>query len=403
MEPPRKGTKSRDFIKINVGGTIFPTSKTNLRASFTYFESSLSSDWHDDDDDEETLFLDQDPETFKTLLHFMRYPFIKASSITGELLIMAEFLGMDLLLNASKVCAYRYMHGVECRNKSINEICLAFDHKYGGMISAVRRGILPDNIKPSTDYYEKEYATLIVPDTAVAHYDVDTAVDPAHDQISYLGQPMLSTLLLSTHFKGSRHMSFLDAMNLLHEHGFTVREDKCQNHLDPFRDPKNQLFSRPANVKQNEWECPILFDKSTKIPDRRQFAAWVTLGHDYSLENRYHVGSSDFVMAEEGRGTRLFAKEIIERIEEDAGNSRISCVLKEPLQWLQNNGYTRDESDLGEMLKTMLLRGYRVYEFRTRGAPKILKDECIVSVFSRPFVEPVTSEVAQQVPMENNF
>ena len=395
MEPPRKGPKSRDFIKINVGGTIFSTSKTNLRASFSYFESSLSSDWHDDDDDEETLFLDQDPETFKTLLHFMRYPFIKASSITGELLIMAEFLGMDLLLNASKVCAYRYMHGVECRGKTINEICLAFDHKYGGMISVVRRGILPDNIKPSTDYYEKEYASLIVSTlVAVAHYDVDPAVDPAHDQISYVGQPMSTTVLLSSHFKGSNHMSFLDAMNLLHEHGFTVREDNSQHHLDPFR-PPNQLFSRPANVKQNEWECPILFDKSTKIPDRRQFAAWVTLKSalsSNSLENIYHVGSRDFVMAE-GRGTRLFAKEMGERIE-DVGNSRISCVLKEPLQWLQNNGYTRDESDLGEILKTKLVDGYLSYEFGTRGKPKIWQDECIVSVFSRPFVGPVTSEVA---------
>lgn len=144
----RKPSKnfSKDYIEINVGGKTFPCSKSTLMSSSNYFESRLAAEWYNG---EEVLFVDQDPAAFRTLLGFMRHGFINASELTDMVLIEADFLGIEPLVNAVKCAAYRFMHNYQSQSMDEHEICLQFDYRYGGIVSAVRTGILPKMIHPS--------------------------------------------------------------------------------------------------------------------------------------------------------------------------------------------------------------------------------------------------------------
>lgn len=96
-------------VILNVGGTNFTTSQTTLTSSSAYFESLFSAEWAQSRAglDGEDIFIDQDPEVFRVLLSYMRLGKIKASELTTAVMLQAQFLGMDRLLQAVRVVARR--------------------------------------------------------------------------------------------------------------------------------------------------------------------------------------------------------------------------------------------------------------------------------------------------------
>jgi hypothetical protein len=361
---------SQDYIEINVGGTTFYCSKVTLCSASTYFQARLSGEWKD----EEGLFLDQDPASFQVLLNFMRHGFIKASEITDFVLIQAEFFGMNLLLKAVKCAAYRYMNN-NCESQKLKteaDDYSKFDSKYGGILSAIKNGILPRNIRPSITGHT-EYVHLGIS----AHATVIPS-GPNEDKFlpclmtKLVGPPHLADILdaLLPHDNPNSYSTLIESMNWLHKHGFVTREDTfSHNYSDIFDDqPADQTFmqlfdhawfSRIVNedaAMGDSWESPIIYDQhplSYEGPaqDRRQFAALVSLTPNYQLDPMQR----EFAIAGSKMPKRLDVSDDGSGI--GGIRSRTSCVIENPVNWLGKEGYTREEKSLGHLYETMFRKG----------------------------------------------
>jgi hypothetical protein len=145
----KRRRKDRDCVQVNVGGTIFTTSKLTLISNSSYFASRFSPDWNDREDtytNGTSIFVDQNPKSFEVLLAFMREGFIKKSELTESVLSQAEYFGIENLLRAVKCAAFRYINPVTC-TISDDEACKRFDNTYGGIVGAIKEGVLPLKIK----------------------------------------------------------------------------------------------------------------------------------------------------------------------------------------------------------------------------------------------------------------
>ena len=101
----RTDARSGDRITIDVGGTLFKTSRSTLSAC-AYFARALSDDWSSNNNhqeqDEPILFLDRDEAQFRWVLSFLRSgnlpllpPFAADKGRWRALRQEAEFLGCD--------------------------------------------------------------------------------------------------------------------------------------------------------------------------------------------------------------------------------------------------------------------------------------------------------------------
>jgi hypothetical protein len=148
----KKRRKDQDCVQINVGGTIFATSKSMLMSNSSYFSSRFLIEWDDqedgdgDDDDDEITFIDQDPTAFKDILGFMRHGFINKTEITQLVLVQADFFGIETLLRAVKCAAFRYMNP-KTTSVSDDDVCQRFDDTDVDVIDAIKKGVLPPHIK----------------------------------------------------------------------------------------------------------------------------------------------------------------------------------------------------------------------------------------------------------------
>jgi len=262
-QPPQKRRKmsNKDRVQIDVGGTVFITSKTTLTLSSSYFASKFKAEWGDgdeDDDGDEPLFVDQDPVPFAILLGFMREGFVKKSQLTEKVLAQAEFFGIDLLLMAAMSTAFRALHPAE-RHLSDDEACVQFGEEYGGVLDAIRQGILPKSVKESGLAAKQEYAVVCrytrrmqAPGFKSDYFQVKVRpgiLDSAGDGDGQaVAVPTCSTLV--------------DALNWLSKNGFRLNEDVNGSEFD-FGDymgeaAKNKcLFSRPVTGTAHS---PIVFD-----------------------------------------------------------------------------------------------------------------------------------------------
>jgi hypothetical protein len=404
LEPPRKrpksGKKQRDYIEINVGGTLFSTSKSTLIASSTYFKSRLSSEWHDGDCDE-ALFVDQDSSAFKTLLNFMRYGCIKASEITATLLSQADYLGIELLLRAVRLATYRFMYPVESENMDDDEICDTFDTSFGGIIPAIRKGILPQHVKQrSTARLTKEYICMTVTHLVVREANTD------HRLYRYnrvLGYAVL--LENNKYFHGGKKVfpTFLEAMNWLHQNGFVTPEleESFQNikprsfvAIEDFWD--HYWFSRSVYTYPEGAEAgsPITFEYDEEpltLPaiDRRKFAALITC--NYPIRNAPTTRNDptiNFVMAEGLDDLFVEMDTVIPDhifapgdIPTTTKVSVTDSVVREPLEWLGAEGYVAEE----KKVETFFQRVYRdaVETGSEMSVESFRHDQFHVKIFSR--------------------
>ena len=166
-EPSAKKQKrslgASDRITVDVGGTKFITSVSTLTSNSTYFASLLSDNWIESNSGDHELFIDQDPDTFKVLLAYMREGIIEVKDINARALALAEFLGIEKLLLAAKVRWYHNI-GKGPVHSTDEDIAAAFDQNYGGIMKAICSGLFPYFLKRDDEHAEKEYAMIILED-----------------------------------------------------------------------------------------------------------------------------------------------------------------------------------------------------------------------------------------------
>ena len=102
----RRSFGASDRIVLDVGGTKFVAAASTLTSNSTYFASLLSDNWIESAGSEDEVFIDQDPDPFKVLLAYMRRGIIKVEDIDTNVLVLAEFLGVERLLFAVKARWY---------------------------------------------------------------------------------------------------------------------------------------------------------------------------------------------------------------------------------------------------------------------------------------------------------
>jgi hypothetical protein len=132
-----------ECINIDVGGTCFKTSVSTLTAASAYFQRLLSERWAEERPTD--LFLDRDPEPFGILLSFMRTGHLKLpednAALAGSILLEAEYLGIDSVLQLVKARAHRNWHADWSGDD--RAAVAAFSEENGDTLSAVSSGVLP--------------------------------------------------------------------------------------------------------------------------------------------------------------------------------------------------------------------------------------------------------------------
>ena len=167
----------RGATTINVGGTRFQTAASTLMSNSTYFASFFSDKWSKSSSDakaennEDEIFLDQDPIVFAKLLSYMRKGMIRIEDIDMDVLFLAEFLGMERLLLAIKVRWYCNIGKGPVDLESDEAIATAFDEVHGGIVKAISNGLYPsfqeqDNVNAEQDLalltvYEENYDSRV--------------------------------------------------------------------------------------------------------------------------------------------------------------------------------------------------------------------------------------------------
>ncbi|CAJ1969766.1 unnamed protein product [Cylindrotheca closterium] len=409
---PRSLINSPDYVKLNVGGRIFSCSKITLTSCSGYFSSMFSNDWqgtceHEIKDTISVYFLDQDPDAFQILLSYMRNGFIRSSAITETVLIEAEFLGLDSLIKSVKCSAYRYLHNHHSQSLQEDETCNCFDEKYGGILSSIQQGILPQSIQPSVRG-RKEFAHLgISNDTAVIptsnnsgnenlpclmtklilsqacwrNDNDDSTSTPTTIQTPTESQQSSSAELLATGDPPYCFPTLIESLNWLHRNGFVEKETDflhcCADIYDqqPI-DPRiiqlfgHTWFSRRVVKGEEEsknistiphWESPILYDDGpsgmnqnvnrTLLMDRREFAAMVSLFPEYQGDPL----KREFVVAPSTGKINL--KVIDDAAEVGYATSYTKYIHKNPVQWLATQGYTRAEREYSKSLQQLYREG----------------------------------------------
>ena len=131
-------------VMLDVGGTRFVSSKTTLEGSSSYF-SALLTRW--DEDTTEPLFIDGDADAFSELLSFMRSGALMLPQgdvrLCARVLLQAESLGMDALLDEVKAQTYANLHPGTHQDET-RPLARAFDEEFDSLAAAIRSKVLPD-------------------------------------------------------------------------------------------------------------------------------------------------------------------------------------------------------------------------------------------------------------------
>ena len=329
----KRPRKDRDSIAISVDGKKFVTSKSNLRSHCTYFASSLSEEWRNNHDDEDTatdqtiIHLDQDPEAFKILLNYFRYGFVNYRDLKSrEVLMLIEFLGVESLLTEikSKVIRHKYeeVHNEvfstpDDENHEDEEdadcyCCRLFDEEYCSIVKAIKIGILPKLLaspsqhrrwlRPATQP-KKEYAFMTISDEATLVPDIEGMMsDGAYDvafvqsidanilvhvfsclQVQQPTQPSQNPNSLFTEVDDCH--TYLEALNKLHQLGYTTLVEEYvdipqapqatfQGHSMRLCFSRDVVDEKDNAIERTKRESIIVYDDDeVKLNKRKQFVA----------------------------------------------------------------------------------------------------------------------------------
>jgi hypothetical protein len=329
--------RRRDLVEINVGGRNFAAAISTLRANSSYFDALFSREWYSE---EETVFVDQDPDVFAILQSFIRLRSIDSTKVTEDVLLQAEFLGMDRLLAAVKCVAYCNMN--PNFTGSDEEAVTGFDLKYQGITEAFSLGVLPKYLTEQKGQ-QKDYASITVHETWLA---------PKGDRYSYISEMYVDVHVtddVTDHSVEDGSLPdvvvpdchrFLDALNWLHKHGYTARESD----FDSMHEGSSSiilLFSKKVQQRTASTGLSNLIRTKTKATheeDCKQFAALVYWKMSCKADVQADVGT---------------VCEYSDVLETWTWNTRISNhehdTLVDGMNWLHKEGYTTQEDSLGAL------------------------------------------------------
>lgn len=153
-DEPAPAAPASDRVTLHVGTETFITSKATLEPASSYF-ARLFAAWATTSD--ATHFLDRDADAFRFLLSFMRTPHLSVlprdPGLFARVLLDAEYLGIDSLIDQVKVQVQRHLHQADYRfargikysmEKEAKEAIQAkwtpqaFDEEHGGLHEALR-------------------------------------------------------------------------------------------------------------------------------------------------------------------------------------------------------------------------------------------------------------------------
>ncbi|XP_064383119.1 uncharacterized protein LOC135331796 [Halichondria panicea] len=98
-------TTTSGYVRLNIGGEIFATSKTTLLSAGESFFSSLLSERHESArDDTGAYFIDRSPKYFGSILHYLRTNNLELPSALNRqsLQLEAEFYGIQKIVDHLK-------------------------------------------------------------------------------------------------------------------------------------------------------------------------------------------------------------------------------------------------------------------------------------------------------------
>ena len=309
----RRSLGTQDRVVLDVGGTKFITSSSTLTSNSSYFASLLSDNWTEQSDTpgDNEIFIDQDPVPFKVLLAYMRRGGIKIDDIDTDVLLLAEFLGIERLLLAIKVRWFCNI-GKGPVHSTDDEIAVTFDQEHGGIMKAISSGLFRYFLKQNNVDAEKEFATLRISKVAGRTPGAPFRLRCTLKEVGKLGPEHLTSGL---------HC----ALNGLHLKGYTHHESQLKT-----KDTYTYSRRKHDVATMSRGGVTDIFipnDNETSAQERnvKQFACVLKDKHDTIQA----IGApSEFHQDESIRSNPLL-------------NSNIN----EPGPWLEDNGFvTREDA-----------------------------------------------------------
>ncbi|CAL2033878.1 unnamed protein product [Caenorhabditis brenneri] len=96
---------SGGIVKLDIGGTLFKTSKSTLTKFDGFFKTMLETDVPLNNDEHGEIFVDRDPKHFRYILNYMRDGFVNipdSKADIEEIQIEAQFYLLDGLVELCK-------------------------------------------------------------------------------------------------------------------------------------------------------------------------------------------------------------------------------------------------------------------------------------------------------------
>ncbi len=350
---PRRGATDR--IVIDVGGKKFLTVALTLTSNSTYFASLLSGDWRESADGEDGIFLDRDPVAFGKLLDYMRMGMIKIEDVDTNVMILAEFLGLDRLLLAVKVRWYCNIGKGPVTAESDVAVAALFDTVHGGISKAISDGLFPLFLKQDDVHAEKDLAVMTV-------YTDDMQVI-VHEIVNGNPGPTIGC------------GGIFGAVNGLHRNGYTfpgnrLRRDFALQHRESIP------FSRRRHSGMRIGDATSIFIPPSDEIDRRranaakQFAVYIMNEAEHQV---CIIAPAEFIRV---------AGEEVDEVNDISNPYSVATIQEEEEDelylWLERHNFTTPEMWIlgNDLFKNECIN------FISRG----LRMKCNIQVYSRPLL-----------------
>ena len=338
-------------IVIDVGGTKFLTVALTLTSNSTYFASLLCGDWRGLEDG---IFLDRDPVAFGKLLNYMRQGMIEVEDVNPDVMILAEFLGLDRLLLAVKVRWYCNIGKGPAAAESDDAIAALFDKVHGGISTAISNGLFPLFLKQDDVHAEKDLAIMTVSD------DMQVIV---HEIVNGNPGPTIGC------------GGIFGALNGLHRNGYTLPGNRMRRDL-AFNHRESIPFSRRRHSRMRIGDATSIFIPTRDEIDRRrdnaakQFAVYIMNEAERQV---WILAPAGFIRV---------AGEEVDEVNDISNPYSVATIQEEEDDelyfWLERHNFTTPE---------MWILGNEVFQneyinFLSRG----LKTKCNIQIYSRPLL-----------------
>lgn len=347
-------------VDLDVGGAAFRAAPSTLRANSTYFSGLLRRDpsWRRPRDGGGSgggrtapTFVDQDPDAFRVLLSFMRKGCVDVEELASvDVLLLAEFLGMDKLLAAAKCRAYRNLHPEFRASGSDEEALEAFGAAYGTVPEAVSSGVLPGALLPAARKRgPKEYCTLVLKGK---EYRKFVPVPPEEHDDTFMDFELVAEVKTVSERDASTCGTFLDSLNWLSKNGYRTYEG---TELTDITEWRKLSFSKSTADPESDLSTLIvdrLSDKDTTPPEKKYALLVPGLpNQDMGVEVKVDVGNEEQLLISDpddwpGDGT---TEQIASSISMEGRRS-----VGDAMSWLHEKGYLERETEMEEIYNAML-------------------------------------------------